>query len=90
LKLMKAKNTDGGIKFIGFGFNLNADVAAGIEAGYMHGWIAQLPGKTAYQGVETALALLAGKSVPATLNTPFVVVTQENLKSADVQALLTP
>ncbi len=90
LKLMKARNTDGGIKFIGFGFNLNADVAAGIEAGYMHGWIAQLPGKTAYQGVETALALLAGKSVPTTVNTPFVVITKDNLQTPEVQALLSP
>jgi ribose transport system substrate-binding protein len=88
LKLMETKNTDGAIKFIGFGFNLNADVAAGIDSGVMHGWVAQLPGKTAYQGVEAALNLLAGKEVPATVNTPFIVITKDNLKTPEVQALL--
>jgi ribose transport system substrate-binding protein len=90
LKLLETKNTDGSIKFIGFGFNLLPEVAAGIDSGVMHGWIAQVPGKTAYQGVEAALALIAGKSVPATIHTPFVVVTKDNLKSPEVQALLTP
>jgi ribose transport system substrate-binding protein len=88
LKLLKAKSTDGSVKFIGFGFNLNPDVAAAIDAGTMHGWIAQLPGKTAYQGVESALALLQGKAVPAIVHTPFLVVTKANLAKPEVQALL--
>ena len=58
------------------------------ESGVLAGWIAQLPCDIGEKGVTTALKLLKGETVPATLYTDVVVVTKENLKSPQVQALL--
>jgi ribose transport system substrate-binding protein len=77
-----------GIKFVGFGFNLNPKVAAAIAHNSMQGWIAQLPRNVGSKGVETAIALVGGQSVPPVVHTDVIVVTQSNLQSPDVQALL--
>jgi ribose transport system substrate-binding protein len=73
---------------VGFGFNLNPDVAAALESGAMSGWIAQLPKEIGAKGVTAALGLLKGETVPPIVNTDFVVITKENLKDPRVQALL--
>lgn len=83
-----ASREPGQVKLVGFGFNLNPEVAAALEAGTMHGWIAQLPGDVGRIGVETALALLEGKEVPPVIHTDFVVITRQNLREPKVQALL--
>jgi ribose transport system substrate-binding protein len=88
LKVLQEKNLAGSIKLIGFGFNLNPEAAAAIESGALTGWIAQLPNEIGQKSVETALKLIKGETVPATLYTDVVVVTKENLHSPDVQALL--
>lgn len=78
----------GGVKFVGFGMNLNPAVASALEAGTMHGWVAQLPVEIGRTAIEAALDLLAGKSVPPVIHTDFIVVTKENLHDPTVQALL--
>ena len=78
----------GSIKFVGFGFNLNETVAAALEAGILHGWIAQQPKEIGYKGVEAALDLINGKKVPAVVNIDVFVVTKANLHDAPAQALL--
>jgi ribose transport system substrate-binding protein len=88
LKVLQQKGLAGKIKFVGFGFNLNPEVAAAIESGAMQGWIAQLPKEVGFKGVETAVALLKGQTVSAVVNTEFLVVTKDNLKDPKVQALL--
>jgi ribose transport system substrate-binding protein len=88
LKVLQEQNRAGAIKLVGFGFNLNPDVAEAIGNGKMHGWIAWQPRELGKQGVETALALIKGENVPAMVNTDFVVVTAQNLKEASVQALM--
>jgi len=88
LKTLIAKNSNGAIKFVGFGFNLNADVAAAIESGTMQGWVAQLPHEVGFKGIEAALSLVSGHTVDPVVHTDFVVVTKGNLKDAKIQALL--
>jgi ribose transport system substrate-binding protein len=88
LKVLKEKNLAGAVKLVGFGFNLNPDVAAALESGAMTGWIAQLPREIGVKGVSAALDLLKGEAVPAVVHTDFVVITKTNLKDPKVQALL--
>ena len=88
LKVLQAQKTPSPIKLVGFGFNLSSEVAAALAEGRIHGWIAWQPRQLGARGVETALALLKGESVPAFVNTDFVVVTPQNLKEEKVQALM--
>lgn len=88
LKVLKEKNLAGSVKLVGFGFNLNPDVAEAIESGAMTGWIAQLPKEIGAKGVTSALSLLKGEELPPVVHTDFVVITKDNLKDAKVQALL--
>lgn len=88
MKVLQEKNLAGKIKLVGFGFNLRPDVAAAIESGALSGWIAQLPGNIGEKGVNAALSLIKGETVPAVLYTDFVVITKDNLKDPKVQALL--
>ncbi|HVW21283.1 MAG TPA: substrate-binding domain-containing protein [Opitutaceae bacterium] len=76
------------IHFVGFGFDLNPEVAAGIAAGTMDGWVAQLPEDVGYKGVQAAADLLAGRAVPRVVSTDFIAVTKDNLQDPKVQALL--
>ncbi len=89
LDVLKQKNLAGGIKLVGFGFNLQPTVAEALESGAMAGWIAQLPGDVGFKGVSSAVSLLKGETVPAIIYTDFVVITKDNLKEPKVQALLT-
>jgi ribose transport system substrate-binding protein len=88
LKVLQEKKLAGSIKLVGFGFNLNPDVAAALESGAMSGWIAQLPKEIGAKGISSALSLLKGEEVPAIVHTDFVVITKDNLKDPKVQALL--
>lgn len=78
----------GKIKLVGFGYNLNDTVARALEAGTLHGWIAQLPREAGRLSVVHAVGLLEGKEQPAIVRTPFQVITKANLNEPDVQALL--
>ena len=90
LKVLQDTKRAGSIKFVGFGFNLNPPVAAALESGAMHGWIAQLPTEIGNRGVNTALALLKGEPVAEVSFCDFLVITKDNLKDPKVQALLAP
>jgi ribose transport system substrate-binding protein len=88
LKVLQEQNLGGKVKLVGFGFNLNPEVAAAIENGTMSGWIAQLPKEVGAKGVAAAVALLKGEPVPAVVYIDFVVITKDNLNDPKVQALL--
>ena len=78
----------GEIKLVGFGFNLNEEVAAALEAGILHGWVAQQPKEIGYQGVVTAVDLLNGKPVLPVHSVDVFIVTKKNLHDPESQALL--
>ena len=88
LHKLEQKKLAGSIKLIGFGFNLNPEIADALENGSLHGWVAQLPRDAAYKAVEAANTLLQGGSVPPVVNTDFFVITKDNLKEPKIQALL--
>ncbi|HWA87901.1 MAG TPA: substrate-binding domain-containing protein [Opitutus sp.] len=88
LQALQETGRAGSIKFVGFGFNLNAQVAAALDSGAMSGWIAQLPGDVGSRGVNAALALLHGERVPEVTFCDFLVITKDNLHEPRVQALL--
>jgi ribose transport system substrate-binding protein len=88
LKVLQEKKLAGQIKLVGFGFNLNPEVASAIDSGAMSGWIAQLPKDVGTKGVTAALSLLKGADVPAIVHTDFIVITKDNLADPKVQALL--
>ena len=88
LKVLQDKKLAGAVKLVGFGFNLNPEVAAALESGAMSGWIAQLPKEIGTRAVVAAVSLLKGEAVPAVVYTDFVVITKDNLKDPKVQALL--
>jgi ribose transport system substrate-binding protein len=88
LKLLEERKTAGTIKFVGFGFNLNSDVAAALSDGTMQGWVAQLPQDVGFKGVQAALGLLSGQPVDPVISTDFIVITKDNLNEPKVQALL--
>jgi ribose transport system substrate-binding protein len=90
LKVIQEKQLAGKVKLVGFGFDLNPEVAAAIEHDVLQGWVAQLPREIGAKAVETALKLIRGESVPAQVASDFLVITKENLHDARVQALLAP
>ncbi len=88
LKALEEMQLSGQIKLVGFGFNLNTEVVQAMEKGTLSGWVAQLPLEVGKKGIESALALLAGKQVPPVIYTDFVVITKDNINDPKVQALL--
>ena len=87
LELLRARKGPP-IHFVGFGFDLNSEVAAAIGGGTMDGWVAQLPADVGAKGVQAAADLLAGRPVAPLVSTDFIVVTKDNLQDPKVQALL--
>jgi ribose transport system substrate-binding protein len=88
LRVLQRKKLATSIKLIGFGFNLNPEVAAALDHGEMNAWIAQQPTEFGIRGVESALALIKGEAVPPVVHTDFLIITKENLADSKVQALL--
>ncbi len=86
--LLAKRTPRGEIKLVGFGFNLNPTVAAALDSGTLHGWIAQLPKEIGAKGVEAALDLITGKPLPPVIHTDFIVITKDNLHTDKVQDLL--
>lgn len=88
LQLLSESPNPGAIKLVGFGYNLNESVAAALQKGTLHGWIAQLPLEMGRLAVKNAVALLDGQIPPAVVHTDFRVITKANLHDPEVQALL--
>jgi len=59
----------------------NLDAARdAIKAGRMHGTIEQHPFKMGRQGVELALQVLAGKTIPREIAIPTELITKESIE----------
>ncbi|MCC7491676.1 MAG: ABC transporter substrate-binding protein [Fimbriimonadaceae bacterium] len=61
-----------------------------LKAGVIQALVVQDPYKMGFQGVEQALAAIAGKAVEKRVDTGVVVITKENLETPQVQKLLNP
>lgn len=84
IKAVQEKGVGGSVQHLGFGTGLPAEVVAALEAGRLHAWVAQQPKSLGRRGVEAALDLLAGKTVPESIELEITIVTKESL--AAVQA----
>jgi len=60
------------------GFDANPDAAASVVKGEMSAIEAQFPYNMGYMGVENALKLVNGETIPDKIDTGTVLVTKEN------------
>ena len=60
---------------------------AAIETGAMQGWIAQEPRMFGVKGIDAAMDLINGKTVPPVIDIEYQIVTKANLNDPKIQAL---
>jgi ribose transport system substrate-binding protein len=87
MRALAQQGLAGKIRHVGFGISMPDEVRAAIEHGALQAWVVQQPDRLAQKGIEVALALATGKSVPPITKIPGVVVTRENLHDPAIQAL---
>lgn len=62
-----------------FGWDLTAQVIAGIDAGYVKGVVQQDPAEMGAAAVRAAKTLIDGGTVEPTIGVPVTIVTQDNV-----------
>lgn len=87
IKAIRDKGLAGKVLQVGFGSSLPDAVVEAIDSGAMACWVAQQPKYIGSKGVEAAVDLLSGKSVPHDLDVTYFLVTKANLRSPQVQAM---
>jgi ribose transport system substrate-binding protein len=87
MKALKAKGLAGRVTHVGIGTGFPAEVEDAIKSGELQGFIAQQPKLMGAKAVEAAVDLLAGKTVPATIDVDFVVITKDNVNDPKLAAL---
>ena len=78
----------GKVSFVGF--DVSQKFIDALNAGELHGIVVQNPFNMGYLGVKTMVENLLGRSVEKKIDTGVMLVTKENMPSAEVQALLHP
>jgi ribose transport system substrate-binding protein len=76
--LRESKNPSA-IKFVGFGSQVDEEVAAAIKRGILTAFIAQQPFDLGYKAVEIAVAAISGHQQAGVVRSDFVIVSKENL-----------
>lgn len=71
-------------------FDASEEEIAALKEGVIQALIVQNPFRMGYEGVKAALAALRGEQVPKIIDTGVTVVTQDNLDTREVQAILNP
>ena len=87
MRAIKEKKLAGTVQHVGFGVGLPAEVITAIETGTMQGWIAQEPRMFGVKGIDAAVDLINGKTVPPVIDIEYQLVTKANLNDPKVQAL---
>ncbi|HWA09570.1 MAG TPA: substrate-binding domain-containing protein [Opitutaceae bacterium] len=88
LALRDAGLGGGKVKFVGF--DAGETPLDGLRKGDMQGFVVQDPLRMGYLGVKTAVAVLHGEKVPATVDTGVGFVTRENLADPAIADLIAP
>jgi ribose transport system substrate-binding protein len=78
----------GKLKFVAF--DTGEVILKGLKAGDVSGFVVQNPFRMGYLGVKTAVAVLRGEKVPASIDTGVGFVTKENLSDPEIADLVTP
>ncbi len=87
LQGLRSQGRAGKIKMIGF--DTEKALIDGLKEGAIDSLVAQNPYRMGYEGVKAVLAELDGKELPTKrIDTGVKLVTQENLNTPEVQALL--
>jgi ribose transport system substrate-binding protein len=87
IQALRETGKAGKVRHVCVGASLPLEAMQAIEDGTVDVWIALLPKLLGYKAVETAVDLLAEKPVPPAVYGKVLVVTKENLHSAEVEAL---
>jgi len=77
-------------KIILTGYDSDPEEVAAIKAGILKAIMVQDPYGMGYKGVDSAVTVIEGGSLPSFVNTGVVSVTAENVDDADVQGVLDP
>lgn len=78
----------GKVSFVGF--DVSQQFIEAINNNQLHGIVVQNPFNMGYLGVRTIVDSLLGKPVQQKIDTGVMLVTKENMATAEVQALLHP
>ena len=70
------------------GFDTSPFLLAALKRGDVKALVAQNPNRMGYLGVKTAVAKLRGEAFEASVDTGCVLVTKDNLDSAEVKAVV--
>lgn len=84
------KDMGKGGKVVLVGFDSSIDEVRLLEEGVIQATIVQRPFNMGYLGVKTAVDILAGRKVPAVIDTGSLVITKTNMYEAQNQQLLFP
>lgn len=77
-------------KIILTGYDSDPEEVAAIKAGVLKAIMVQDPYGMGYKGVDSAVTIIEGGSLPEFVNTGVVSVTKTNVNDADVQGVLDP
>ncbi len=87
LQGLRSQGRTGKIKMVGF--DTEKALIDGLKEGVIDSLVAQNPFKMGYEGVKAVVAVLDGKELPTRrIDTGVTLVTQENLNTPEIQALL--
>ena len=70
------------------GFDTSSFLLSALKRGDVKALVAQNPSKMGYLGVKTAVSYLRGEKFEEMIDTGCVLVTQENINTPDIQAVL--
>jgi ribose transport system substrate-binding protein len=85
---VKARNLTGKVKLVGF--DSTDSMIEDLKGGVLNAIVVQDPFRMGYEAVKTIADKLNGKQPPKRTDLPAVVVTLENLQTAEIQKLLYP
>lgn len=88
LLALQDMNKAGKVVFVGF--DTHETFMNALRNGQMHGFVVQNPFKMGYLGVRTMVDHLLGRPIEKRVDTGVVMITPENLDSAEVKELIKP
>ena len=86
LSALKRHNLSGSKKVVGF--DMSQGLMEALKKGEVQALVVQNPKKMGHEAVKALVSKIKGESVPTVIDTGATVITQENLNTAKIQALL--
>ena len=71
-------------------FDASEQLIQGLQKGTVDALIVQQPYQMGYLGVEFAMKVINGETIPKFVETPIMVVTKDNFNDPEVQKVLYP